>query len=234
MNRIIRCNKEGWQYEADPRHAEYIIRAMNLQDSNPVCSPEEAEKPWMKEEEEKELDIERAHEYKSLAARANYLAPDRPDIQNAVKELCKAMAKPTVGDRRKIKRLARYLKGCPRVISNFKFQERQQVIDGYSDSDWAGCKKTSRSTSGGAMLYGSHLIKGWSSTQKNITLSSGEAELVAAVKMSSELIGITQLSEDWGMTIKGKVHVDSNAAIGIVKRKGCGKLRHVRVGDMWI
>ena len=93
---MIRCNKEGWQYEADPRHAEYIIRALNLQESNPVCLPEEVEKPWMKEEEEKELDIERAHEYKSLAARANYLAPDRPDIQNAVKELCKAMAKPTL------------------------------------------------------------------------------------------------------------------------------------------
>ena len=27
---------------------------------------------------------------------------------------------------------------------------------------------------------------------------------------------------------------DSAAALGVVKRKGCGKLRHVRVGQLWI
>ena len=64
----------------------------------------------------------------------------------------------------------------------------------------------------------------WASTQKNITLSSAEAELVAAVKMSTELIGMTQLADDWGIQIKGKVHIDSSAAIGVVQRQGCGKL----------
>ena len=33
---------------------------------------------------------------------------------------------------------------------------------------------------------------------------------------------------------KGTVHVDSTAAIGVVSRRGCGKLRHVRIGDLWI
>ena len=28
--------------------------------------------------------------------------------------------------------------------------------------------------------------------------------------------------------------MDSTAALGIVKRKGCGKLRHVKVGSLWI
>ena len=83
-------------------------------------------------------------------------------------------------------------------------------------------------------MYGGHALKSWSSTQKNITLSSAEAELIAAVKMSTELIGITQLAADWGRETTGTVHVDSNAAIGVISRKGCGKLRHVRVGDLWI
>ena len=83
-------------------------------------------------------------------------------------------------------------------------------------------------------MLGSHLIKSWSSTQKNITLSSGEAELVAAVRMGTELIGITQLAEDWGMSLTGKIYVDSSAAIGVAQRRGNGKLRHVRVGDLWI
>ena len=54
-----------------------------------------------------------------------------------------------------------------------------------------------------------NFLKSWSATQKNIRLSSAEAELVAAVKMSTELIGMTQLAADWGLDIKGKVFVDS-------------------------
>ena len=78
------------------------------------------------------------------------------------------------------------------------------------------------------------MIKCWSSTQKSITLSSAEAELVAAVKTCTELIGVTQLMKDWGNDTEGEVFVDSSAAIGVVHRKGNGKLRHVRVGLLWI
>ena len=28
--------------------------------------------------------------------------------------------------------------------------------------------------------------------------------------------------------------VDSSAALAVVNRKGCGKLRHVRVGQLWV
>ena len=34
--------------------------------------------------------------------------------------------------------------------------------------------------------------------------------------------------------MKGEVMVDSAAALGVVRRKGCGKLRHVRVGELWV
>ena len=83
-------------------------------------------------------------------------------------------------------------------------------------------------------MCGGHTLKSWSSTQKSITLSSGEAELVAVVKMSCELIGMIQLIKDWGMVKYGRVWVDSSAALGIIKRKGNGKMRHVRVGQLWV
>ena len=115
---------------------------------------------------------------------------DRPDIQFATKELCRGMANPTVGDKRKLKRLARYLIEMPRIVSKFAFQEEPHELTGFSDSDWAGCKKTAKSTSGGAIMSGSHCIKTWSTTQKHITFSSGEAELVPCVKMCTELFGV--------------------------------------------
>ena len=83
-------------------------------------------------------------------------------------------------------------------------------------------------------MIGSHTIKTWSSTQKSITLSSGEAELVWAVKMSTEIIGLTQLVADWGDELAGNVFVHSSAAIGVARRKGCAEMRHVRDGQLWI
>ncbi len=52
--------------------------------------------------------------------------------------------------------------------------------------------------------------------------------------MSTELIGMTQLAADRGMTYPSRVFVDSSAAAGAAQRKGNGKLRHVRVGLLWI
>ena len=80
----------------------------------------------------------------------------------------------------------------------------------------------------------SHCLKTWSSTQKSITLSSAEAELVAAVKASTELIWTIQMELDWGQIVTGEVYVDSSAALAVVAGKGNGKLRHVKVGCLWI
>ena len=83
-------------------------------------------------------------------------------------------------------------------------------------------------------MRGAHCLKTWASTQKNITLSSGEAELVAIVKMSTEIIGMTQLGEEWGLALKGSVKTDSSAALQVTRRKGNGRLRHIRIGMLWI
>ena len=45
---------------------------------------------------------------------------------------------------------------------------------------------------------------------------------------------LAQLAKDWGEEVEGHVHVDSSAAIGIIGRRGCGKMRHVKVGMLWI
>ena len=234
LNRVIRVSKEGWFLEADQRHAELIIRELSLEGANGVGTPGEDDKPWKEQEEAEMLTGGDATRFRGIAARANYLALDRPDIQYAVKETCRGMANPTRGDLRRLRRIGRYLIDKPRLIFEYKYQGECWELDGYSDSDWAGCRRTAKSTSGGAIMRGAHCLKTWSSTQKNITLSSGEAELVAAVKMSCELIGICQLASEWGNEHHGNVHVDSSAALGMVGRKGNGKMRHINVGLLWI
>ena len=103
-----------------------------------------------------ELTPVEASKFRALAARANFLASDRPDIAFAVKELCRAMAAPSKRDAEALKRLARYLIGQPRVIHHFEGQAAPSYLDAYSDSDWAGCVRTRRSTSGGVLMRGGH------------------------------------------------------------------------------
>ena len=234
LNRIIRVTEQGWEYEADQRHGELIVRGMNLQDANGVKGLGEDEKPWEEHENDEHIPQKDATAFRALAARANYLAQDRADILYSAKEVCRGMAQPTKGHMKKLRRLARYLLEVPRVVWKFKFQGECDQLQAFSDSDWAGCKRTARSTTGGVILRGSHCIRSWCSTQKFVTLSSAEAELMAAVRATTEAIGITQLADSWGVRAAASVLVDSSAALAVVGRKGNGKLRHVKVGHLWI
>ena len=71
---------------------------MNLKGANGVNSPGEDENWWELEENREKLEGAEARRYRELAARANYLAQDRIDIQYATKEVCRGMCDPTKGD----------------------------------------------------------------------------------------------------------------------------------------
>ena len=45
---------------------------------------------------------------------------------------------------------------------------------------------------------------------------------------------MAQLMEGFGRHVQVEVYVDSSAALAITARKGNGKLRHVRVSELWI
>ena len=78
------------------------------------------------------------------------------------------------------------------------------------------------------------MVKHWSSTQRVVTLSSAEAELTGIVKGSTEGLGLRSLAEDFGWTTLLKVFTDSSAAMGICRRTGIGKVRHLATGQLWI
>ena len=83
-------------------------------------------------------------------------------------------------------------------------------------------------------MIGGHFLKGWSRTQNNVTCSSAEAELIALVKCSAELLGMRSAMKDWGVESSGVVYADSSAALAIANRRGAGKLRHVNISALWI
>ena len=143
------------------------------------------------------------------------------------------MAKPTECAWAGLKRLARFFSGLPRLVYVFSPQE-VTAIDVYVDTDWAGCSRTRKSTSGGCVMMGRHPVKTWSSTQATVALSSGEAEFTGVLKGSGIGLGYQSLLADCGMTLPLRVWTDSSAAIGVCSRQGLGKLRHIDTHLLWI
>jgi hypothetical protein len=125
------------------------------------------------------------------------------------------------------------LAGSPRLVLQYPWQE-EAGLHVYVDTDFAGCTQTRRSTSGGILFLGTHPLKHWSATQKYVTLSSGEAELGGVVKGVAEGLGAQALAADLGMQLSLSVHADSSAAIGICRRSGIGRVRHLAVGQLWV
>ena len=255
LNRVMRWSGGEFQYEADPRHVEHILKAMDMEDCKPCPTPGVKAKQG-ELIDETELDLERRRVFRSVVARGNFLALDRPDIRYTVKELCRRMSVPRECDWSCLKRLCRYLKGSPRVVQrvpvggdaaedlevyvqkalpdDWERDQGEAKMEVLVDSDWAGCRETRRSTSGGCVMFRGVCLKIWSSTQKHIALSSGEAEYYAAVKGATEGLFLQALCRDLGIQVEVRLFTDSSACKGMCNRDGIGKLRHLDLQYLWL
>ena len=113
--------------------------------------------------------------YRALVARISYLSQDGPDLKFASMQLCCAMAKPTMRDTERVKRIGRYLVGKPMARCWFRWQQSGE-LEAYSDADWGGDKATRRTVSAGVIIRGGHCLKVWTKKQQVVALSSAESE----------------------------------------------------------
>ena len=161
---------------------------------------------------------------RALVARVSYLSQDRPDLKFDSMQVCCAMAKPTLRDMERVKRIGRYLAGKPRARCWFRWQQSGE-LEAYSDADWGGDRATRRSVSAGVIMSGGHCLRAWTKKQQVVSLSSADSELYAAVKTASEGLGIQIVAKDLGISCGLNLHLDSSATMCLVKRRGLGKAR---------
>ncbi|GFY57817.1 integrase core domain protein [Trichonephila inaurata madagascariensis] len=77
----------------------------------------------------------------------------RPDIAYSVGFLSRSLENPSSEDIVRVKRVFRYIAGTVGYGITYRATETKGVLHCYSDSDFGGCTKTSRSTSGYVMIY---------------------------------------------------------------------------------
>ena len=97
--------------------------------------------------------------YQHLIGKLIYLTITRPDIAFTIHTLSQFMQKPTTTHMQAARRVLRYLKASPSQGILLGSQSAA-ILTAYSDSDWAGCPFTRKSTTGFGVLLGNSLSHG--------------------------------------------------------------------------
>ena len=100
--------------------------------------------------------------HRALVARISSLSQVRQDFKFASMQVCCAMAKPSVSDMERVKRIGRYFVGKPRAECLFHWQQSGE-LKAYSDADWGGDNSTRPPVSAGVMGGGT-LFEGMDQT----------------------------------------------------------------------
>ncbi|KAD6796728.1 hypothetical protein E3N88_07624 [Mikania micrantha] len=70
----------------------------------------------------------------------------------------------------------------------------------FSNSDYAGCSLTRKSTSGGCQFFANCLVSWQSKKQTSVSNSAAEAEYIAAAHCTSQILWLQQQLLDFGIT----------------------------------
>jgi hypothetical protein len=157
----------------------------------------------------------------------------RPDIAYVVGVLGRYQINPGVDHWRAAKKVMRYLQGTKNFMLIYKRTDNLEVI-GYSDSDYAGCIDTRKSTSGYVFMLASGAVS-WRSAKQTLTATSTmEAEFVSCFEATSH--GVWLKSFISGLRVVDsiskplKMYCDNSAAVFMAKNNKSGsRSKHIDI-----
>ena len=120
------------------------MKDLGLEHGNSVLTP--AATDVMEGVESEPLSQVQHQQYRSQVARCLF-SQDSVDITFIVNELCHKMSNPNQQSVAKLRRLARYLKRGRQWRQVLEYGVLAEELTVFTDSDWAGCKETRKSSS---------------------------------------------------------------------------------------
>lgn len=205
-----------------------IIEKFGMESCKGVNTPIEATKSKNNEEEEIITNVP----YRELIGCLTYISTtSRPDITYATSYLSRYLDKPTKERWIAAKRILRYLKQtASKCLTYIKNKDSQKRLLAYSDADWASDSQDRKSVSGCAIFYCDNLISWFSKKQCTVSLSSAEAEYVAAAMVTSELIYLKGISANFNMDIDAYLLVDNQSAIRMIEcNENSKRTKHIDI-----
>ena len=198
-------------------YLEDVLQRFGMEECKPVATPLEAGKNFHKLSDDEEPADEK--QYQAAVGSLNYAAiASRPDLSTAVGKLSQFMKSPSAEHWSAVKRVLRYVKGTLNLGLRFAHSDSFKLV-GYSDSDWAGCIDSRKSTSGLVFRVGSSTVSWSSKKQSVVALSSTEAEYIALCSAAQETVWLRKLFADLDMTQvePTTVYEDNQGAICLAK-----------------
>ena len=146
-----------------------------------------------------------------------YLTASKLDIAFSVGVCSRFQSNPKISHLNAVKRIIKYVGGtCDYGL--FYCKEFNLSLVGFSNSEWAGNANDKKSTTGGCFYVGVNLVVWMSKKQNSVSLSTAEAEYIAAGSCCSQLLWMKKVLTDYGIfqdTIV--VYCDNSSTIDISK-----------------
>ncbi|XP_052627148.1 uncharacterized mitochondrial protein AtMg00810-like [Lactuca sativa] len=143
-----------------------------------------AERPLLTHDIEGES-IDQTH-YRSMIGSLMYLTASRPDVMFVVCQCARYQANPKLSHLLAVKRIFRYLKGCPKLGLWYP-KNPEFDLYAFADNNYGGCELDRKSTSGGCQFLGDRLVSWQWKKQQTISTSTAEAEYVVASACCSQI-----------------------------------------------
>ena len=172
-------------------YARKILNNFKMNDCKPAKTPLPSVNISLLDSPD-EVDPKLQSEYRAIVGSLMYLYQwTRPDLGFAVTFLSRYLHKPGEKHLQAAKHVLRYLKGTvelgiryTRDMERLKKRDKKlNVLCTLSDSDFAGCKDTSRSTSGYMILMNGGVVAYYSGRQSTVALCTAMAETIALAKL---------------------------------------------------
>jgi transposase InsO family protein len=155
--------------------------------------------------------------YRSMIGSLLYLTASRPDIAFNVGVCARFQANPKESHLNAVKRIIRYVNDTL-LYGIWYSRETNLVVAEYSDADWASNANDRKSTSRGCFYVGNNLVAWMSKKQASISLSTTEAEYIAAGSCCTQLLWMKTLLGDYGCSQDTMtINCDNTSAIKISK-----------------
>ena len=125
--------------------------------------------------------------YRSMIGSLLYLTASRPDISYSVGVCARYQTNPKESHMIALKRIIKHVKTTV-DFGVWYSKDINDVLAGYSDTDWVGNANDRKSTSGGCFYVGNNLVSWMSKKQNSISLSTAEAKYITASSCCTQLL----------------------------------------------
>ena len=208
------------------RYATKILEEAGMSSCNSTTVPMDVNVKLSKSIHEKGIN---ERDYRRSIGCLRYLLHTRPDLSYSVGILSRYMQEPKESHGAALKQVLRYLQGTTTLGLVYSRSVKREIT-GYSDSSHNVDEDDGRSTHGHVFYLDDSPITWCSSKQEIVTLSSCEAEFMAATEAAKQAVWLQELlSEVVGRSIvQITFRVDNKSAIALTKNPVFhGRSKHI-------